>query len=150
MELRFGDLFAQDDVDAVGHGVNCMGVMGAGIAKTFKNKYPIMFNYYKNYCENNSLKPGMVFPWLVKDDSNIKYVYNLVSQNRLGPDAKLEWLEQSLVKMIKHAESHGVKKIGLPLVGGGIGGLPPEKVEKLLYDINSKTFKVNIVLIKFS
>lgn len=38
VEYRIGDLFAQDDVDAIGHGVNCVGAMGAGIAVVFRRR----------------------------------------------------------------------------------------------------------------
>lgn len=53
-----GDLLAQDDVDAIVNTVNCVGVMGKGIALQFKNKWPANFYAYEAACKAGKVRPG--------------------------------------------------------------------------------------------
>ncbi len=48
-----GDLFNAPKGAIICHAVNCMGVWGAGIAKTFKNKYPDAYRFYNRMCTEN-------------------------------------------------------------------------------------------------
>lgn len=114
-----GDLFEQD-VQALAHGVNCSGVMGAGIAKPFKEKYPLMYEEYALMCERNMLSPGGCFAYYVGGG---RWIYNIASQNRPGADARRRWLAEGLRSAAIHARQYGVKDIALPRIGAGIGGL---------------------------
>lgn len=53
-----GDLLNQDDVDAIVNTVNCVGVMGKGIALQFKNKWPQNFKLYEAACKAHQVQPG--------------------------------------------------------------------------------------------
>ena len=128
LEIVEGDLFdgiQTHNLDAIGHGVNCKGVMGAGIAFQFAKKFPHMEEAYNEVCENRWLGPGGLFVW--EEPSLI--VYNLASQYWPGSDAKLEWLNASLKKMLNDAEARSIKRIGIPRIGTGIGGLPTGAME---------------------
>ena len=48
--------------------VNCVGVMGKGIAQVYKLRYPLMFNEYKKHCRNQLIKPGLL--WLFNKQDN--------------------------------------------------------------------------------
>lgn len=117
---RKGNIFDAGDLDALAHGVNCKGVMGAGIAKDFKLRWPAMYSGYRTLAEEGSLYPGNVFPYRAPEG---RFIYNLCSQDRPGPDAKLRWVAQSVAKMLDYAEDNQVKRIGIPRIGCGIGGL---------------------------
>lgn len=115
-----GDLFDPDHgFDAIGHGVNCQGAMGAGIAKVFREKYPDMYEVYKKICSNDLLLPGGIMPWKVDD----LWIYNIASQQYTGPDAKIDWLGLGLVRVKRHMMTAGALHLGLPRIGAGIGGL---------------------------
>ena len=43
------DLF-ESGADMICHQVNCMGVMGSGVAKQVKERYPKVFEEYVNWC----------------------------------------------------------------------------------------------------
>lgn len=116
---RKGNLF-EADVDAIAHGVNCRGVMGAGIAKEFSERYPEMYEYYRDMCRGGHLDPGDGFLWKPPEGPK---VYNLASQYHPGPAAKLRWLTEAFCWMLEDAETEKVKSIGLPRIGCGIGGL---------------------------
>lgn len=123
-----GDLFEMN-VDAIGHGVNVRGLMGAGIAKPFGEKYPLMKEEYVLMCKANDFHPGDVFKYYVGDG---KWIYNLASQKEPGADARIPWLSQSAHTMMVHAHRYGVKEIALPAIGCGIGGLDYHDVRMVL------------------
>lgn len=127
-----GDLF-KSGAPAIGHGVNCKGVMGSGIATVFKINYPDMYEEYKGACRRGDLRPGMVFPW--KDEESGVWIYNIASQDNPGADARLDWLATGVAKALDHAFKNDVYKIALPKIGCGIGGLDWEDVHKSLSQV---------------
>ena len=68
IKLIQGDLLEQDDVDAIVNAVNCVGVMGKGIALQFKHRWPANFTEYTaackagKWCDCSNLKVALV-PW---------------------------------------------------------------------------------------
>jgi O-acetyl-ADP-ribose deacetylase (regulator of RNase III) len=126
-----GDLFSNTAL-AIGHGVNRRGLMGAGIAVAFKQKFPLMYEQYALMCNRQLLPMGEVFPYYVGDG---RWVYNLVTQDAPGPNANLYSVQASVMKAMRHANDYGVPRIAIPQVGCGIGGLRYEDVRKVLNDV---------------
>lgn len=125
---RTGSLF-DTEAPAIGHGVNCAGVMGAGIAVLFKRTWPAMFEEYRHACMSSKLTPGGLLPYR---DGRGRVIYNLASQDRPGPHASLDLVRQSVADMIQHATAHGITRIALPRIGCGIGGLDWPDVKAIL------------------
>lgn len=123
-----GNLFDSESA-YLGHGVNCQGMMGAGIAKQFRDLFPVNYRVYKRACSDGSLKPGKALVIPVKDwDYNLRLIVNFASQNQPGPDATYEWLLSSLTSFAKRAsEPDRMTRFGgiiaIPEIGCGIGGL---------------------------
>lgn len=138
-----GDLLKQP-FPAIGHGVNCQGVMGAGIAKAFADKWPELEMAYKIKCGRGEIVPGTVYPFQVKDGP---LVLNLASQNMPGPDAKLQWLESAYGHALDILLSKGIDTFGLPLIGCGIGGLKEEDVLYSLRQITSVYSNLGFTLV---
>jgi len=130
-----GDIFKSEGLDAIAHGVNCKGPMG-GFAGLVKSKYPEMSNHYRELCNRRLLKPGNIFHWHEEGSPNI---YNLATQENPGPDAKYEYIDASMKTMLSHAEAHGVRTIGIPQIGCGIGGLEWPKTRELIRSISEKS-----------
>lgn len=145
VEYVTGDLFDETwGFDAIGHGVNCKGVMGSGIAPLFRNRWPIMYHRYKRICDEDYLLPGMVMPYLVA--SKGLYVYNIASQYNPGASAKLTYLKAGLDYVHFHMLEKDVKHLGLPRIGAGIGGLSYEDVRATVEEVFAKSSrKVTIV-----
>lgn len=122
---RKGSLFDADDLDALAHGVNCKGVMGAGIAKEFARRWPDMLVCYRKACTLNGLAVGDVLKLggFLAFQTEDRLIYNLATQDRPGPDAKLRYVAQGVAGMLNDAEDNGIKRIGMPRIGCGIGGL---------------------------
>lgn len=140
-----GDLFdSQWEFDAIGHGVNCFGMMGAGIAVQFKNRYPRMHDEYRKLCGKGWLLPGQVFPW--DNGTGTQAIFNIASQYAPGPDAKLSYLHAGLQYVDFYMKHTKRKHLGLPWIGAGIGGLD---IDDVLLTINqvfvSSPIKVTVV-----
>lgn len=127
MIKRKGDLFTTDAV-ALGHGCNVRSVMGAGIAKVFKEKFPKNYGAYSNACAAGLLQPGEAFIYF--EDN--KYVANLSTQREPGPDASYEWVLYAAADAALQLAGKGVDRLAIPMIGCGIGGLEWPGVEHIL------------------
>lgn len=134
IEVRSGDLFEQTDVHALGHGVNCRGVMGAGIAKQFANRYPEMVHAYRNRCHNGTLAIGGVYahPLDMYDSTTLSWIYNMATQDALGRNATYWALDHAVDAMLDHMSAHRVQSVAIPKIGAGIGGLDWHQVHDRL------------------
>lgn len=135
-EYRTGDLFAQPDIQAFGHGVNCQGVMGAGIAPLFRKRSEAMYLAYRSACHNGELILGGFVPWLNPDGT---VFYNMATQDKPGRNARLGAVESALDGALAHAETHGIKALGIPRIGTGIGGLRWQNVRTVIEKVAAKT-----------
>lgn len=122
-----GDLF-DTTAEAIGHGINCQGSMGAGIAAEFRRRYPVMYEVYKRRCAEGRVFPGSMFCYKATD----KWVFNIASQDRPGPDARLNWLARGLHSALEECDELGVHTLALPRIGAGIGGLAWVDVKAVL------------------
>src|SRR5690349_11181116 len=98
------------NVDAIGHGVNCVGVMGAGIAASFRDRHQGMYEDYCGICRRGQLDIGQVFVWHTGQNA-VKIVYNMATQFHPGPNAELDAIEVSLQYVRYHAERYNLKSV---------------------------------------
>jgi len=137
-----GDLFeASEPVFA--HGCNCAGAMGRGIAKQFRRRWPEMYVEYKRRCTQNKFGLGDIFVW----QRNDVIIYNLGTQATWRTIASLDAIATSVRQMIDHSELYNIRRITMPLVGAGHGGLRWESIEEAIREILSSTF-VEVVIIR--
>lgn len=125
LELKFGDLF-DSDADAVGHGTNTHGAMGAGIAVLFRRKYPEMYKLYHSLCKNQMNELAGTTYLYSTDEGKFRYVANIFSQTAPGPTARTELLVSGLKDAFEKLEADPELKnptLAIPLIGCGIGGL---------------------------
>ncbi len=132
ISFETGNLFDRDfEFDAIGHGVNCRGVMGSGIAVAFKAEYPLMFRDYQDQCNADYLNLGQVFVYdRYTIGSGPRFIYNIASQDLPGKHGDLYALEAALHFVRFHAERKGLERVGLPRIGCGIAGLDWEEVKR--------------------
>jgi O-acetyl-ADP-ribose deacetylase (regulator of RNase III) len=136
-----GDLFATHlahPFSGIAHGCNLLGSMGAGIAAQFKAAFPDMYTDYKMACARKVYKPGDVMWWPDDSDPPLE-IFNMFTQDRPGPCAKLEWVEAAIQELIRQAEHMNLFSIGMPMIGCGIGGLAENDVVYLLEKYASET-----------
>lgn len=120
---KTGDLFTTT-AEGIGHGVNCRGLMGSGIAVQFRERYREMYPLYANLTSAGGLIPGECFTYRVGSAGERgSWVFNIASQNQPGADARLEWLTAGVQAALTAAHRRGVRTLALPQIGCGIGGL---------------------------
>lgn len=127
-----GDIFLSQ-AEIMCHQVNCQGVMGAGLAKQVRTKYPAVYELYKSVCVAHSADPDSLLGWAMiveTNDSNSKFIANLFAQNgfRKGPSDTQVYtdynaLARAVDEVVKMAEAYGVKAVAVPLnMGCGLAG----------------------------
>lgn len=132
MIKRKGSLF-DTETKTIGHGVNCAGVMGAGIAKPIKEMFPNNYANYKAACQGGFLVPGDTLV-VVENDTTI---FNMASQRRPGRDARYDWLFGAALDAAEKAVDMGLDTIAIPMIGCGIGGLKWVHVETILLTVET-------------
>lgn len=128
--FKEGNLFDYTH-EALAHGVNSKGKMGAGIATEFKKQFPQMYSQYKKKCLSGELKPGELFFY---DSGKGPVVFNLVTQASLGR-AKQSFLEKAAEKMYIKAVEEGITDIAMPQIGTGRGKLTLDDLKNVLYPL---------------
>jgi O-acetyl-ADP-ribose deacetylase (regulator of RNase III) len=130
-----GDLFHHENLQAFAHGCNCAGAMGKGIAIEFRSRLPRMYDEYKKRCTEGRFTLGDVFTWTEGNQT----VFNLGTQKTWKTKADLLAVETAVRRMVHIAEQNGIKRVGLPRIGAGLGGLPWEQVRSLIEHIGEET-----------
>jgi O-acetyl-ADP-ribose deacetylase (regulator of RNase III) len=125
---KTGNIFTSEQI-AIGHGVNCKGVMGSGIAATVRNLFPEVYEVYKQYCQRVGLHGGQMLALPTRDGRTI---LNLASQEKTGANARYDFLEDSVMKSFAYCEKNKLAGFALPQIGAHIGGLEWNKVLNIL------------------
>ena len=129
MRVLLGDLFESQALTLV-NTVNCVGVMGKGIAKTFKEKYPNMFKEYVSLCNEGKVKPGR--PYLYKDLCG-RSVLNFPTKDHWRSPSKLSYIVSGLEWFRENYENLGILSIAFPPLGCGNGGLEWSTVGPIMF-----------------
>ncbi|NQT12397.1 MAG: macro domain-containing protein [Planctomycetes bacterium] len=111
------------DAEALVNTVNCVGVMGKGIALQFKQAYPDNFRAYQKACKAGEVKPGRTFVWPTGLMVNPKCVINFPTKRHWKGKSRLEDVEASLDALIEEVKRLGIQSIAVPPLGCGMGGL---------------------------
>ena len=84
-----GDIF-NSPAQVVVNTVNTVGVMGKGIAKEYKDRYPEMFRLYKEACRNKKLTIGKLMLWYGED----RWILNFPTKEDWRGKSKIEYIEK--------------------------------------------------------
>jgi O-acetyl-ADP-ribose deacetylase (regulator of RNase III) len=123
IELRYDDLLAAD-VEAYVNTVNCVGVMGKGIALAFKSAYPENFRLYAGACAEKHVVPGKMFVTDLSDMFSRKLIVNFPTKDHWSRPSKIEWIEEGLVDLARVVREMNISSIAIPALGCSNGGLP--------------------------
>ena len=111
--------------------VNCVGIMGAGIALEFKYRYPEMFEKYAKFCEEKLIQVGKL--WVYEVPNGNQKVLNFPTKQHWKYPSKYEYLEKGLKKFLETYKEKGITSIAFPMLGALNGGLDPGKVLDLMH-----------------
>jgi O-acetyl-ADP-ribose deacetylase (regulator of RNase III) len=128
IEFVQGDMFATR-ADIRVNTVNCVGVMGAGAALAFKQRYPEMFKDYQNACNSGRVKPGKLHVWKSLDGD---WIVNFPTKRHWKEKSRYEDIEAGLDDLRKYLDTLGPVTIAMPALGCGHGGLDWSRVSKII------------------
>lgn len=130
IEFKKGDIF-KSDCEAITNCVNCCGVMGAGLAKQFKIRYPQMYKEYVEVCNMGELSPGKMHIW-ENPNGSPKYIINFPTKDDWQNDSKMKYIIQGLVGLKNEILARNIKSIAIPALGAGLGGLSWDTVKQYI------------------
>jgi len=136
-----GNLF-QSPAHVLVNTVNTVGVMGKGIAKTFKIIYPEMFKRYQHLCETKKLTIGRL--WLYKTPN--KLILNFPTKTTWREPSRIEYIEKGLKAFVKGYADQGITSIAFPALGCGNGELNWEKQVRPLMEKYLKPLPIDIFI----
>lgn len=122
IELTSGDI-VQAEVEALVNTVNCVGVMGRGIALQFRKAFPSNFKDYKNACDRMEVHPGEMYVHDLGRLTNPCYVINFPTKRHWKGNSKMEDIESGLEALVKVIREKRIQSIAIPPLGSGLGGL---------------------------
>ena len=125
---RPGDVF-ETDAPVIAHGCNTRGLMGAGIAREMRDRFPSMYKDYKRRCARNEFKPGDAYIFY---NETGPHIMNLATQADKG--AEYEFVKQALSNLHTVLEEERIPSVAMPRIASGLGGLEPSEVERLIDD----------------
>lgn len=126
-----GDLL-DADTEAVVNTVNCVGVMGKGIALQFKRRYPTVFTVYAKACKAGEVRTGKMLPVRTGEIVGPDWVINFPTKRDWRAPSRLEWIKEGLVDLRRVVSKLDIKSIAIPPLGAGNGGLDWSQVEPLI------------------
>lgn len=122
IRFKTGDLFAEE-AEALVNTVNCVGVMGRGIALQFKRAFPSNFKAYAAECRRGEMKPGRVFVFETGSSLPPQYIINFPSKRHWRGKSRLEDIESGLRSLIQEIRARDIQSVAIPPLGSGLGGL---------------------------
>ena len=113
------------NADCIVNTINCVGVMGRGIALEFALRYPELENQYIEQCQNKQIHTGKVYFYEIDGQK----IINFPTKFHFKYPSEIEWIEQGLKYFVDNYEGWNIKSIAFPLLGASNGGLDPKEVE---------------------
>lgn len=122
--LRFttGDILAED-AEALVNTVNCVGVMGRGIALQFKKAFPENFRAYAKACQRGEVKLGAMFVFQTGTLTNPRTIINFPTKRHWRGNSRIEAIEAGLKDLVHVVRARGIRSMAVPPLGCGLGGL---------------------------
>jgi len=114
--------------------VNCVGVMGKGIAKQFAIRFPDMLNYYEHACKvEKSIRPGTIYT-VPHAPAPPNWIVLLATKDHWRDSSKLAWVIDGLDNLAHWCKDEGITSLAIPAIGCGLGNLDWSVVRPLIFD----------------
>lgn len=134
INLVSGNLL-EAQTEALVNTVNCVGVMGKGIALQFKQAFPDNFEDYSQACNKGKVRIGKMFVYRTDRMFHPKYIINFPTKRHWKAKSRLEDIELGLKDLVKVIKDLNIKSIAVPPLGSGLGGLNWEEVKSRILKV---------------
>jgi O-acetyl-ADP-ribose deacetylase (regulator of RNase III) len=145
--IRFtqGDIL-KADAEALVNTVNCVGVMGRGIALQFKNTFPENFNAYAAACKRHEVQPGRMFVFDTGELTWPRYIINFPTKRHWRGKSWIGDIEAGLPELVAEIQKRKIRSIAIPPLGSGLGGLDWAKVRPLIERALAAVPEVDVIV----
>ena len=124
-------IFTEGMAEVLVNPVNCVGVMGAGLALEFKKRFPDLQKPYQALCTGKILVPGK--PAFARLYSEHWYgVVFFPTKNHWKDESRIQWIDEGLAVLRELINRRNIDSIAIPMLGCGLGGLEWPDVKALI------------------
>lgn len=145
IEYKCGNIL-HDEAEALVNTVNCVGVMGRGIALQFKNAFPENFKAYVSACKSNEIRAGNMFVFETGQLANPRYIINFPTKRHWRGKSRMEDIRAGLKSLVKTIHQYDIRSIAIPPLGSGLGGLDWSEVKACIEVAVAPLSDVNVVI----
>lgn len=145
IERKNGDIL-KEDVQALVNTVNCVGIMGRGIALQFKNAFPGNFKAYAYACERHEVQPGKMLVYETRQLTNPMYIINFPTKRHWRGNSLIGDIDQGLAALVQTIQKFNIKSVAIPPLGSGLGGLDWDDVRPKIEKAMAPLIDVHVVI----
>jgi O-acetyl-ADP-ribose deacetylase (regulator of RNase III) len=121
IELKQGDILLAE-ADALVNSVNCVGIMGRGIALQFRKAFPENYRFYREACERKEVHPSKM---LIYETGLLqpRFIINFPTKRHWKGKSRIQDIDAGLGALVKEIQDRGIRSVAVPPLGCGLGGL---------------------------
>ena len=142
---KTGDLLSED-AEALVNAVNCVGVMGRGLALQFKRAFPDNFRAYARACGRGEVTPGRMHVHDLGRTENPHCIVNFPTKRHWRDGSRIEDVEAGLADLRRTVREREIRSIAVPPLGCGLGGLDWSGVRPRIEDALGGVSGLKIVI----
>lgn len=142
---KTGDILGEP-AEALVNTVNCVGIMGRGVALQFKRAFPDNFKAYAARCKRKQMRPGQVFVFERAAVVPPRYIINFPTKRHWRGKSRIEDIESGLGSLVQEIRTRGIRSIAIPPLGSGLGGLHWPNVRARMEAVLNRLDDVEIVI----
>lgn len=135
-----------EDVEALVNPVNCVGVMGKGLALAFKAAFPANFSTYRTACKNHEVQLGQMHVFQTKSLLNPLFIINFPTKGHWRDMSSIKHIDTGLNDLVDTIRNLGIHSIAVPPLGCGLGGLKWDDVSPRIEETLGTLEDVEIVV----
>jgi O-acetyl-ADP-ribose deacetylase (regulator of RNase III) len=145
IEIAHGDILTAS-AEALVNTVNCVGVMGRGIALQFRKAFPENFTVYEAACEHGEVKPGEMLVYETGLLTGPRFIINFPTKRHWKGKSQMADIEAGLPALVAEIERRGIRSVAVPPLGCGLGGLDWNQVRPRIVRAFEKLPNVKVLL----
>ena len=144
LEMKSGDILTAE-AEALVNTVNCVGVMGKGLALQFKHSFPQNYRAYRAACENNEVVPGRIF---VHETGELypRYIMNFPTKRHWRNKSRLEDIHSGLQNLVEQIDKFNISSVAIPALGSNLGGLDWQHVLPIIKTYSDQMKGVRVLV----
>jgi O-acetyl-ADP-ribose deacetylase (regulator of RNase III) len=145
IEFRQGDILSAD-VEVLVNTVNCVGIMGRGIALQFRHAFPDNFRAYEVACKRGEVQPGRMFVFDTHQLTNPRYIINFPTKRHWRGKSRLADIKAGLPALVAEIKRLQIRSIAIPPLASGLGGIDWNQIRPLIVQALAELRDLNAIV----